>query len=174
MKHIYIISLGGLILLMGMFFIVVTIQSNNHFKFKKTAREMLLDVTTPDHYISFDQVRESLNSPGKYKLIDLRTPKEFVGSHIEGAINIPFDRILDEAHEPIFKEDLPKILYGESPVTANAAWMVLTQYGYENLSVLNGGISAWMNSSKSEDTLGNTGIRDEISNFDYAELLDDN
>lgn len=177
MKYIYTISLGGLILLMGMFFFVLTLQNNNRYKFKRTAAEMLSELSTHDHFISIEEVRDIHSSLGDYVLIDLRTPDEFLSYHIEGAINIPFERILDKTHAPIFKMGTPKIVYSDDPVNANAAWMVLTQFGYKNISVLNGGTVEWTNQSNTSQDSGEfkdePGIRDENPYFDYAELMTD-
>jgi rhodanese-related sulfurtransferase len=171
MKHIYIISLGGLILLMGMFFLVLTVQSTDQFKFKKTAREMLDEVKEQDHYFPVSRITDIRNLAEQYQLVDLRTPGEFMNYHLQGAINIPFDRILDKENERIFRNDITKILYDNSQPTANAAWMVLTQFGYENIVVLNGGFSTWsrMNEIKEQDILD--GIRDEKPEFDFAGLM---
>jgi 3-mercaptopyruvate sulfurtransferase SseA len=172
MKHIYIISLGGLILLMGMFFIVATIQSNNKYKFKKSAGDMLQEVSTQDQFVNIEKVKDMINDSGNYKLIDIRTPKEYVGYHIEGAINIPFERLLDESNEYLFRNDAQKILYGQNSVNANSVWMVLTQYGYENISVLNGGITQWRELEKNKDDLKNQGVLDENPEFDYAGIME--
>lgn len=173
MKHIYIISLGGLILLMGMFFIVATIQTNNKYKFKKSASEMLMEVTDQDQFISMEKVNELINGSENYELIDIRTPKEFVGYHIEGAINIPFERLLDESNESLFRNNDQKILYGVNCVNANSGWMVLTQFGYKNLKVMNGGIREWKELSAGTDSLSNQGVvLDEKPAFDYARIME--
>lgn len=173
MKHIYIISLGGLILLMGLFFIVANIQANNKYKFKKSAREMLLEVTSRDHFVSIEKVKNREKSSVNYALIDIRTPKEYVGYHIEGAINIPFERLLDESNESLFRNDDQKILYGVNSVNANSAWMVLTQYGFENISVLDGGITEWKEFDENKENLKNQGILDEHPKFDYSGIMAD-
>jgi rhodanese-related sulfurtransferase len=172
MKHIYIISLGGLILLMGMFFLVLTIQSNNQFKFKKTAREMLEEVNENDHYFPVGRLKDISSLPEEYLLVDLRTPIDFLNNHLQGAINIPFDRILDKQNERIFRNDKTKILYDDSQVNANAAWMVLTQLGHEGIVVLNGGFSTWSNMNKNKEQVITDGIRDEKPEFDFAGLME--
>jgi 3-mercaptopyruvate sulfurtransferase SseA len=174
MKHIYIISLGGLILLTAMFFIVAAIQANNKYKFKKTAHEMLMETNEPDQFINIEQVKERIDESGNYELIDIRTPKEFVGFHINGAINIPFERLLDESHEAIFRNNDLKILYGSNSVSAHSAWMLLTQYGYENIRVMNGGIREWQELSNKQDNPPLRGILDEKPAYDYADIMEGN
>lgn len=172
MKHIYIISLGGLVLLMGMFFIVATIQSNNKYKFKKSAREMLADVTDQEQFISIEQVKRMMDASDNVELIDIRTPREFVGYHIQGAINIPFERLLDESNESVFRNEQMKVLYGVNSVNANSAWMVLTQFGYENISVMNGGIREWQEFSEQKTSQPAQGVLDEKPAFDYAGVME--
>lgn len=172
MKHIYLISLGGLILLMGMFFIVATIQANNKYKFKKPAGEMLQYASTQQHFMDPENLQEMMASSKEIVLIDIRTPREYMGNHIENAINIPFERLLDENHEALFLNGTPKVLYGLNSVRANSAWMLLTQYGYENLVVLNGGTSSWRDPSQSVEKNGSGKILDEQPAFDYASIME--
>lgn len=172
MKHIYLISLGGLILLMGMFLIVVTIQANNKYKFKKPAGEMLQYASRQQHFMDPENLKEMMASSKEIILIDIRTPREYMGNHIENAINIPFERLLDENHEALFLNGIPKVLYGFNSVRANSAWMLLTQYGYENLTVLNGGISLWQDSTQRAEKKGSGTILDEQPAFDYAGIME--
>lgn len=172
MKHIYLISLGGLILLMGMFFIVATIQANNKYKFKKPAGEMLQYASTQQHFTDPENLKDMMASSEEIILIDIRTPKEYLGNHIKNAINIPFERLLDEDHEALFTNGRHKVLYGSNSVRANSAWVLLTQYGYENLTVLNGGISLWQDSTNSAEKKGSGMILDERPAFDYAGIME--
>jgi rhodanese-related sulfurtransferase len=157
---------------MGLFFIVITFQANNKYKFKKTAGEMLEYAAAQQHFINPDELKEMMATPENIVLIDIRTPREYLGDHIENALNIPYERLLDEAHESLFRNGSLKILYGMNSIRANSAWMLLTQYGYENISVLNGGLYTWKDPSSAGESSGNQSILDEIPDYDYASIME--
>ena len=74
-------------------------------------------------------------------IIDVRTPQEFAAGHVEGAINIPHDRI-EQAIDSI--EGLEKnssiLLYCQSGARSAFACQVLAQRGYTR--AMNGGAMA--------------------------------
>ena len=71
-------------------------------------------------------------------IIDVRTPAEFSAGHIEGAINIPVDRIgLDANAIKGLKQDSRILLYCRSGRRSAVAAGVLQQQGYRR--VLDGG-----------------------------------
>ena len=83
-----------------------------------------------------------MEEPG-YVLIDLRNPYEFMKSHINGAVNIPSNSILDKANLKMFKQHLADsvtvVVYGQTQLEANGPWMILKQMGFQNIKVLMGG-----------------------------------
>ena len=104
--------------------------------------------------------------------IDIRTPKEFAGFHIENAKNIPFDRLLDDSYIDILEDnDKVKILYGSTSVGSNAAWMVLTQYGCDKLFVLDGGIQDWITQVETNDIFKEAYKRDETPLYNFTEVM---
>jgi phage shock protein E len=75
-------------------------------------------------------------------IIDVRTPEEFAAGHLEGAINIPYDRIGPgvAALRGISKES-PLVLYCRSGRRSGIAEQHLEGLGYRNV-VNAGGLSA--------------------------------
>ena len=69
-------------------------------------------------------------------IIDVREPFEFVGGHVEGAINIPPSAMM--AGLPPELADMPKdteiILYCLSGSRSNSSMHFLRQYGFTNLT----------------------------------------
>ena len=63
-------------------------------------------------------------------VIDVRSPGEFSGGHIEGAINIPYDVISLEIGKHASEKDRPIILYCRSGSRASAAKKSLVRMGY--------------------------------------------
>ena len=72
-------------------------------------------------------------------LVDVRTPGEFIGGSVKGAINIPLDRI--PAQLTKFKGKKNIVVFCQSGMRSSQAKGILKQNGVEN--VINGG--SWRN-----------------------------
>jgi NADPH-dependent 2,4-dienoyl-CoA reductase/sulfur reductase-like enzyme/rhodanese-related sulfurtransferase len=74
-------------------------------------------------------------------LIDVRTPAEFAGGTIEGAINIPLDEIRNRLSEvPV---DRPLYIFCQQGMRGYLAQRILVQNGFENVTNLSGGYLLW-------------------------------
>ncbi|MBQ0944905.1 rhodanese-like domain-containing protein [Ideonella sp. 4Y16] len=73
-------------------------------------------------------------------LLDVRTPAEFAGGHIDGALHLPLDQLQHAA--PRLLPDLaqPLIVYCASGARSAFACAVLSQMGYRQ--AMNGGAMA--------------------------------
>jgi len=71
-------------------------------------------------------------------IIDVRTPEEFSAGHIDGAINIPVDRI-EQGIQSIkgLKKDSPILVYCRSGRRSAVARAMLEKQGYQR--ILDGG-----------------------------------
>jgi len=80
--------------------------------------------------------------PG-YAIIDLRSPYDYIRGHINGAVNIPVNSILDKENLKNFNkyatDSVTVIFYGKDQLEANGPWMILKQMGFDNIKVLMGG-----------------------------------
>jgi rhodanese-related sulfurtransferase len=85
-------------------------------------------------------VCEALKAPENIQIIDVRTPLEFDGVKLAGAVNIPLDEIQNRAGE--IKKDKKLILVCKSGMRAGRAAETLGKYGYE-ACVMEGGMTAW-------------------------------
>lgn len=70
-------------------------------------------------------------------LIDVRSPGEFAGGHIDGAVNLPLDRLADELPARWPDRATPMLLCCQSGMRSGMACQVLAQLGYRD--VRNGG-----------------------------------
>jgi rhodanese-related sulfurtransferase len=70
-------------------------------------------------------------------VVDVRTAGEFSGGHIEGAINIPYDRVAQKLPAVEADQSRPIVVYCLSGSRSSAAKRSLEQAGYTN--VVNGG-----------------------------------
>lgn len=73
-------------------------------------------------------------------LVDVRTPEEFAGGHIPGAINISLQSLPQRMKE--LPQDQPIVVYCRSGSRSATATQLLTRAGYTDLYDL-GGIIAW-------------------------------
>lgn len=82
-------------------------------------------------------VSELKENRSKYTVIDVRSPKDFEKGHIEGAINIPLDKIRTT------KLDLPKntpiVCHCNKGTTGNAGQNLLINLGFTEVYNLSGG-----------------------------------
>jgi len=170
MKHLNLLILGGLVVILSIIFGIATIKVTGKYRFERSANEMLDRVNTRSQYLDMSKAKELINND-TVTFIDIRTPKEFVDFHIEDAQNIPFDRLLDDEYTDILVSDQMKILYGSNSVGSNAAWMILTQYGYDKLYVLDGGAQNWITEIETRDIFKYVYKSDETPRFNYSEVM---
>ena len=87
-----------------------------------------------------EALSELKKNPGSFPLIDLRSPIEFQKSHIEGAINIPIEEILEKQNLKIFRDkNKTFVLCGKDQTEASSVWLVLKQTGIDNIRIMEGG-----------------------------------
>lgn len=72
-------------------------------------------------------------------LIDVRTPEEFAGKHVEGAKNIPVDDLSTRMGE--IPKNKPVVVYCQSGGRSAAAASMLRKAGYDVIDV--GSIKNW-------------------------------
>jgi rhodanese-related sulfurtransferase len=87
-------------------------------------------------------------------VLDLRTPKRFATEHLEGAINLQFNRadLVDRA-EMVLPEDLPLIVHGEPEAIGTMAAKLLEEGGFKVLGHLEGGLKGWKEAGYNTVTL---------------------
>jgi rhodanese-related sulfurtransferase len=75
-----------------------------------------------------------------HTLIDVRTPQEFAGGHLKGALNIPVDELSQYLSR--VPRDMPVVVYCRSGNRSAVASRILRDAGYSTVYDL-GGIIAW-------------------------------
>lgn len=92
--------------------------------------------------ISVEQVKEMIEKDEKVVLLDVRSEEEFAEGHIDGAINIPLQKLSYEVEYEIEDKEEMIILYCRSGVRTIQAAMILEELGYTNVHDM-GGIISW-------------------------------
>jgi phage shock protein E len=68
-------------------------------------------------------------------VVDVREPQEYATGHVEGAINIPPDKLMAGARElDHLAKDTPLILYCVSGSRSNVSIRILQSLGFTNLT----------------------------------------
>lgn len=75
------------------------------------------------------------------QVVDVRTEPEVMLGMIKGALHIPLDQ-LDERFGELDK-DKQQVLVCKAGLRAYLAWNILRKHGFENVSILDGGMTAW-------------------------------
>ncbi len=81
-------------------------------------------------------------------LLDVRTPAEYAGGHITGAIELDYYSNDFKARANKLDKTQPVFVYCASGVRSNAAVGVLTDLGFKEIYDLRGGIRSWAQSGK--------------------------
>lgn len=98
----------------------------------------IFDILRPaDINSGVDEFRATANA----QLIDVRTPEEFAGGHIPGAINIPLQQI-DQAAAIVPDKATPLFVYCHSGARSAQAVSALKHMGYTDARNI-GGIASW-------------------------------
>lgn len=102
----------------------------------------------PSRFLTVDEVTDRLvkKDPGMV-LIDVRPADQYKGFAIPGAINIPVDSLLtDQALDILRKKELDKVIYSNSDVLSDQAWILCTRLSLPGVFVLEGGVNNWFKS----------------------------
>jgi rhodanese-related sulfurtransferase len=115
---------------------------------KETGPKALLSaITEKSRYLSVDLVTHRIieNDP-TLLLIDLRPANEFKAFALPGAISIQPDSLLSATTLELLKQPgKDKILYSNSDLMAEKAWLLGTRYSINRLYILKGGLNEWYN-----------------------------
>ncbi|MFE0556619.1 rhodanese-like domain-containing protein [Paenibacillus sp. NPDC058910] len=90
--------------------------------------------------ITASQLKHELKDTNK-QFIDVRTPGEFKGNHIRGFRNIPLDQLLQSSDS--LSKDQEVVLICQSGMRSNKASKSLKKSGFEKVTNVKGGMSAW-------------------------------
>ena len=176
MKKAYIKILGLIILIAMVGLIFTLFQGSKKYKFKISAKELHSELVKKDYFIDPNKAMEMLSKEtNDYIFVDIRNPREYDNFHIENAVNVPMSRILDDEFIPYLKNEKTKVLYSDESIEAVQIRLLLSQYGYKNLYVLQGGANYWKEHMLSNDVFKAKGeYDDEKLKFDINTIKGSN
>ena len=91
--------------------------------------------------ISAKQLNQLINSAEKIQIIDVREHFEWDICHIEGALNIPMNLIVESIDK--ISKDITTVVMCHHGIRSMNVIHYLESIGYKNLINLEGGIHAW-------------------------------
>jgi len=94
-------------------------------------------------YLSAAELRARIAGSEPPAIFDVRSPEEFNSMNIEGSINLTFDRILEQGACPV-SADTEAVIVCHSGFRAGIAASLLQARGCSRISVLSGGMTAWL------------------------------
>jgi rhodanese-related sulfurtransferase len=157
------------IVFLGLGLIIAAVPNSRTLQFKVSADEILEEFQGRAQFVSPDEIAGMIISEDPaLQLIDLRPSEEYQEYHLPGAYNIPFSELLEDEYRYIIDQDLKiNVFYSNGSVTANEAWMITRQLGYNNNYVMEGGLNYWaetiMNPVKPDATSPN----EEIARYNF-------
>jgi phage shock protein E len=130
-------GVAALVVLVVIVLVVVSNGSGN----KATPVAGLPDATSKPQAISPAQYGDVLVSGDvDHVLLDVRTSEEYATEHIDGAININVEEMIQRLDE--IPKDKPIVVYCRSGNRSAEAAQILDSHGFSNIYNL-GGITAW-------------------------------
>lgn len=111
----------------------------------------------PSEWLTVSELAERLRGEHAPLVVDVRTPEEFTGElgHIEGALNIPLDRLEDELEQ--LPADRPLALVCRTDKRSKNAARLLRAHGFGDVAVVRKGMTAWAGSGDPSSPKSATG-----------------
>lgn len=108
--------------------------------------KLMMELDDGTRFITTDQVADMIiNQDPTLLLIDLRKPESYDKFSLEGAINIPFGKLLEKENKEYFgRTEMKKVFYGDRDFCSEQAWVLLRRAEYKNIFVMKGGLTEWV------------------------------
>jgi len=155
--------------LIPMGLIIAAVPQNKTNPYKLTADELLNEVNTRNQFLAPDAVADMLvKKDPSLRLIDVRSQEEFEKYSLPGAINIPIANLLSPDYTDILNQETKmNVFYSNGTLTANEAWMITRQLGYNNNYVLEGGLNYWFENILNPRQPSSTSPDEEFAKYDF-------
>ena len=109
------------------------------------AVKLAKQIASKEDHISAEELGHMIiDEDPDFLVIDVRSEEDYNTFHIEPSVNIPLDKLLEqESLEELDNEKL-LILYSNGGTHAAQGWVLLQQQGFENSTILLGGLNYWV------------------------------
>ena len=90
------------------------------------------------------KLRDSLRASHPPRILDVRSPGEFAGGHVEGALSVPLPQVKRRLESLGLDKAAPLAIICGSGYRSSAAASLLEAAGYKQLINIVGGMKAWL------------------------------
>ena len=111
----------------------------------KTYKQLMDEARQVVPEVSVDEVKNQLERGEQWTLLDVREREEYREGHLEGAVPLPRGFLEMRVEEAVSDKSAPIIAYCAGGVRSLIAARTLREMGYENVSSMSGGYTAWKN-----------------------------
>ncbi|MFC1564523.1 rhodanese-like domain-containing protein [candidate division KSB1 bacterium] len=131
----------GILLIMGLLLAISPAGTRTPDYFG--SNEITEFIASKSNFVSAEEIaRMVIDKTPDLLLVDIRTPEEYEAYHIEGAYNIPLNKIFEDESQEILLSDMTIVLYSNSSTNAAQVWLMLHQKGIQSY-VMQGGMNYW-------------------------------
>ncbi len=117
-----------------------TNQSSEKLDIDKLTNELASD----QRYLSPEEVSDIIiNEDPSYKLIDVRSPEEFMKFSLPGSKNVVWESIPD-GPDDINCEKFNLVFFSNNDILSERAWFLVRQSGCKKAYILKGGLNGWI------------------------------
>jgi rhodanese-related sulfurtransferase/glyoxylase-like metal-dependent hydrolase (beta-lactamase superfamily II) len=106
-----------------------------------SALESRTDLMTGTTRVTPAEAAAALGSSAPPLVLDIRAPKEWQKSHLDGSVNVPLNHLVERINE--VPASRPVLVHCAGGYRSSIAAGLLQQHGRVNLTELTGGITAW-------------------------------
>jgi rhodanese-related sulfurtransferase/glyoxylase-like metal-dependent hydrolase (beta-lactamase superfamily II) len=106
-----------------------------------SALESRTDLMTGTTRVTPAEAAAALGSSTPPLVLDIRAPKEWQKSHLDGSVNVPLNHLVERMNE--VPASRPVLVHCAGGYRSSIAAGLLQQHGRTNLTELSGGITAW-------------------------------
>ncbi len=111
----------------------------------KTYKELMDDARQIVPEVTIDDVKAQMGNGAKPILLDVREREEYREGHLEGAVPLPRGFLEMRIEETVADKSTPIIAYCAGGVRSLIAARTLKEMGYEHVTSMSGGYTAWKN-----------------------------
>lgn len=132
-------------------------------------RELLGNLRNPSRFISTDKVAEMLiDKDPTLVLVDVRDMYDNLDFSLPGAHSIPLEEILMyDWVDSLAYERSKVVLFSNSDIRAEQAWLLLKRENHNNIHVMKGGLNCWFETIIQPTAPPETAANDEIDRYEF-------
>ncbi len=111
--------------------------------YKLSKNQVLTEITGKETKITFFELKH-IFSEGRerdYLFVDIRSIEEYEINHINNALNIPLENIMQKRSRSLLSLEKPKIIVASTEAEAHFAQFLMVGIGIDNVFVLQGGFN---------------------------------